>query len=91
LKRRLVTLWAWLTLLPTIGFLPQTSHIFDIFPSQDAADRASKGAGAYECPNKQKSIPAFCFDVKDFYSSAASAASSTSISCRQRAMYCSAR
>jgi hypothetical protein len=33
LKRRLVTLWAWLTLLPTIGFLPQISHIFDIICS----------------------------------------------------------
>jgi hypothetical protein len=31
LKRRLVTLWAWLMLLPTRGFFPHISHIFDIF------------------------------------------------------------
>lgn len=31
LKRRLLTLWAWLTLLPTIGFFPQISHTFAIF------------------------------------------------------------
>jgi hypothetical protein len=30
LKRRLVTLWAWLMLLPTMGFLPQISHILDM-------------------------------------------------------------
>jgi hypothetical protein len=30
LNRRLVTLWAWLILLPTIGFLPHISHILDI-------------------------------------------------------------
>ena len=30
LNLRLVTLWAWLTLLPTIGFLPHISHILDI-------------------------------------------------------------
>jgi hypothetical protein len=31
LKRRLLILCAWLTLLPTIGFLPQISHCLDIF------------------------------------------------------------
>ena len=31
LNRRLVILWAWLTLLPTKGFLPQISHCLDIF------------------------------------------------------------
>jgi hypothetical protein len=30
LNRRLFKLWAWLTLLPTIGFLPHISHTFDI-------------------------------------------------------------
>ncbi len=30
LNLRLVTLWAWLILLPTIGFLPHISHIRDI-------------------------------------------------------------
>ena len=30
LKRRLLTLWAWLTWLPTIGFLPQISHFLAI-------------------------------------------------------------
>jgi hypothetical protein len=33
LNRRLVTLCAWLTLLPTIGFLPHISHAFDILNS----------------------------------------------------------
>jgi hypothetical protein len=28
LKTFLVLLWAWLTLQPLIGFLPQTSHTF---------------------------------------------------------------
>jgi hypothetical protein len=31
LNLRLVRLWAWLTLLPTIGFLPHISHILDMF------------------------------------------------------------
>jgi hypothetical protein len=30
LNLRLVTLWAWLILLPTIGFFPHISHILDI-------------------------------------------------------------
>jgi hypothetical protein len=30
LNLRLVTLWAWLILWPTIGFLPHISHIRDI-------------------------------------------------------------
>jgi hypothetical protein len=30
LKRRLVMLWAWLMLLPTMGFLPHISHNFDM-------------------------------------------------------------
>jgi hypothetical protein len=33
LNRRLFTLCAWLTLLPTIGFLPHISHAFDIIAS----------------------------------------------------------
>jgi hypothetical protein len=30
LNRRFVKLWAWLTLWPTIGFLPHISHILDM-------------------------------------------------------------
>ena len=30
LNRRLVTLWAWLTLFPTIGFFPHISQTLDI-------------------------------------------------------------
>jgi hypothetical protein len=39
LNRRLVTLCAWLTLLPTIGFLPHISHTFDISSSPYSSSR----------------------------------------------------
>ena len=52
LKRRLVTLWAWLTLFPTCGFLPQIWHILDmivissmLFGMRRRQTAAASGAG----------------------------------------------
>jgi hypothetical protein len=51
----LVTLWAWLILLPTIGFFPHISHILDIalIPYMVDAIRWLQGAGELLVENPQ--------------------------------------
>jgi len=47
LNRRFVTLWAWLILLPTIGFLPHISHTLDMLALLDTNRYSDKKADFY--------------------------------------------
>ncbi len=52
-KRRLVTLLAWLILLPNIGFLPQTSHIRAMaFPTSEDREASDEKRGILAGPSR---------------------------------------
>lgn len=54
LNRRLFTLWAWLTLLPTKDFFPQISHFLDIFIFSRSSDSKTHTKNAHWMAQKTK-------------------------------------